>query len=98
MYLYYWPPKAPREYTIEAYEEAFATVGFVRCLDDSYDARVTRVALFAKGFQPTHAARQVSPYEWTSKLGQGQDISHHLTGVSGSTYGQPALFLFRKKH
>ena len=98
MYLSYWPPAAPREYTLEAYEQALATAGFVKCIGDTYDERVTRVALFAKGAQPTHASRQVSPDQWTSKLGQAEDISHQLDAVSGATYGDPMIHLCRDDH
>jgi hypothetical protein len=95
MHVSYWPPGVPRDYSLDAYEQAYATLGFVKCSDETYEARVTRIALFAKGLQPTHASRQISPDQWTSKLGQDVDISHHLHGVSGDTYGNPVAFLCR---
>jgi hypothetical protein len=97
MHQYYWPPTAPRKYTLEAYEQAFATEGFIKCSNDSYDVRVTRVVVFAIGNWPTHAARQLSINEWTSKLGQSHDITHELQGVTGKEYGNPLLFLCRKE-
>ena len=92
---YYWPEGLPREETIEAFVQAFATVGYVRCSGGELDAGHEKVALYARDGKPTHAARQLSDGKWTSKLGRQIDITHTLHGLDGPAYGQIAAFLKR---
>lgn len=94
----YWPPDAPREMTVEAYSAAYATLGYVECRDGLYQRGYQKIALFAKGGVPTHAARQLDASFWTSKLGQGEDISHRLDDVSGNIYGEVVKFMRRRDH
>jgi len=95
MGLYYWPSSVPREYTLEALRGAFESLGFTTSVTDDFDPSATRVSLFAKGSQPTHASRQLSPSEWTSKIGPNVDISHELHALVGSSYGAPSIMLRR---
>ena len=41
------------------------------------------VAIYQSGGLPTHAARQLSDGNWTSKLGPNIDITHSLSGLEG---------------
>jgi hypothetical protein len=76
----YWPlPK--REVTIPAFIEAYRTIGYEVCADDSLEAGLEKIAIFAIRdpfgmIVPTHAALQLQSGEWTSKLGPFEDISH----------------------
>ena len=60
-----------------------------------------KIVLFArqddfKGLVPTHAARQLENGQWTSKLGQCEDIMHvDVENVSCPCYGKPVLFMRR---
>jgi hypothetical protein len=55
-----------------------------------------KVALFADPAGiPTHAARQLASGQWTSKLGQAEDIEHELRALEGEIYGVVALILKR---
>lgn len=94
---YYWPSGAPREYTIAAYVAAYETLGYSVCDSGDHEHGVEKVAVYAKGSQPTHAARQdPTTGRWHSKLGQGYDIEHNsMDGVAGINYGSPAAFLSR---
>ena len=94
---YYWPAAVRREETLEAFAEAFATLGYERCPDGdlSPDERFAKVVLYAVGSSPTHAARQLPSGEWTSKCGGLEDITHSIEALSGSDYGEPVVVLRR---
>jgi hypothetical protein len=96
---YYWPEGAHRQGTLEAFTEAFGTLGFEKCPDSSLEQGWEKVAIYAKADgAPTHAARQLPDGTWTSKLGQLQDIQHPtLELVSCEDYGTPVLTLRRRR-
>lgn len=89
----YWPPGVPREETIAAFMEAFATLGYQLCYDERLEDGVEKLAIYgiveADGtVTPTHAARQLASGKWTSKLGDFEDISHEtVDDVNGPVYG-----------
>jgi len=91
----YWPPGVPRRYSVAAYEQAFRSIGYADCSDDTWEEGATKVALFAEGGKPTHAARRISEGRWTSKLGRSVDISHELQGITGDSYGDVVTMLRR---
>ena len=46
--------------------------------------------------EPTHAARQLSDGQWTSNLGDWEDISHaSIEALEGAIYGKVVAFLER---
>lgn len=94
----YWPAGVPRAETLEAFIEAFAVLGFTPCDTAEYEEGFEKVAIYidVNGKQ-THAARQLSSGLWTSKLGNLQDIEHHIDGVSGDQYGAVAVIMKRSK-
>jgi hypothetical protein len=83
----FWPPGARREETVAAFVEAFQTLGYVACPDDRLEAGFEKVALYARGGAPKHAARQLPNGKWTSKLGELEDVEHTLDGIAGAWYG-----------
>lgn len=91
----YWPPGVAREYTVDAYAKAYEELGFTACAKPDYEDGVLKLALFARGSEPRHAARQVGPKTWTSKLGRSVDIEHALEDVSGDVYGEVVRVLCR---
>lgn len=91
----YWPPGVAMEETVDAFVAAFATTGYVACSNEDVEPGFEKVALFAKGGLPKHAARQLPNGRWTSKLGPREDIEHDLHAVSGGLYGAVVLFLKR---
>ena len=98
--LYYWPPSAPRTWTLDALVQAYGTLGFKLCFDGGLEQGLEKVAIYAKGQVgnevPTHAALQLRDGTWTSKLGNCEDINHHTSGdVNGPEYGQVFCFLVR---
>lgn len=84
---------------MDAFVQAFATVGYVLCDDGELEPNTEKVVIYADADGlPTHAARQLPFGLWTSKLGQLEDISHHtLDSISGTLYGTPRQFLQRQK-
>ena len=89
---YYWPPIVPRTNSVEAYVQAFGTIGYIPCDDNErfaplHEADHIRIALYALNGVPKHAARQIDVQIWTSKMGSNIDIEHTLTGLEGPFYG-----------
>ena len=97
----YWPPGVPRETTVAAFVKAYQTVGYDPCDTGDLEDGFEKIAIYVSATgKPTHAARQLSDGQWTSKLGRGHDITHALDGISGfraRSYGTVAQFLRRKR-
>jgi hypothetical protein len=93
----YWPPGVPREETVEAFRQLFATLGYEVCNDDRLEEGYEKVAIFAYTGVPKHAARQLPSGRWTSKLGQMEDIEHDLHDLTGMVYGSFALVMKRPR-
>jgi hypothetical protein len=92
----YWPENVPRQETLDAFRDAFATLGYVVCDHPDVEPGFEKIALFADARGcPTHAARQLSSGRWTSKLGQLEDIEHDLRDLEGTEYGVVALLMKR---
>lgn len=93
---YFWPDYAPRECTLNAFIIAFNGIHYVPCESGDFEKGFEKIAIYSDKMKtPTHAARQLDNGSWTSKLGRCNDISHDVIGVSGSTYGQIAVFMKR---
>ena len=92
----YWPFGVPRLETLEAFRDAFATLGYVVCAQADLEPGFEKVALFADADgTPTHAARQLRDGTWTSKLGLSEDIQHSLEALAGAVYGSVVQILKR---
>jgi hypothetical protein len=84
----YWPDGIRCDNSIEAFDDFFSLGGAIITNDASLEAGFAKVALFADGLNPTHAARQLPNGAWTSKLGSSIDISHNVLDLEGPAYGQ----------
>jgi hypothetical protein len=94
--LSHWPPTAAREETIAAFQQAFAALGYELCADANLESGFEKIALYALGGMPTHAARQLPDGRWVSKLGELEDIEHaSLDVLVGALYGEVAAVLRR---
>lgn len=98
----YWPAEVAREETLECFMRAYETLGYERCIDESYVDGIEKIVLYAKDGKPTHAARQLGNGWWTSKLGSSVDISHsspeavcEFDPVIRDCYGEPVIFMQR---
>jgi len=94
---YHWPDGVSREVTLDAFIQAYGTVGYLSCSDGSLEPGIEKVAIYAIGTDVKHAARQLPNGNWTSKLGKEVDIEHTLEGVAGSVYGTAVHFLQRSR-
>jgi hypothetical protein len=95
----YWPKGVPREETLEAFVQAFEACGYELCEDSSLEGAYEKVALYvdASG-SPGHAALQLADGNWTSKLGDLEDITHTtLESLICNEYGRPEWFLKRPR-
>jgi hypothetical protein len=104
---HWWPdpdgmgnwPIANRDETVACFVDAYIAIGYESCPNDdpAHDPEYEKVAIFAQGAEPTHAARQKSNGKWTSKMGtDGIDIEHDWGAVDGPSYGRPVRVLRRK--
>lgn len=93
--IYYWPPSAPFEETIDAFSAAFASLGYEPCGHGEPEDGWIKVAIYASSAGvPTHMARLLSNGMWTSKLGADVDLSHLSPQViEGPAYGSVVRFL-----
>jgi hypothetical protein len=88
----------PREETIAAFIAVFSELGYEPAYHAALESSFEKVALYAIGALPTHAARQLNYGWWTSKLGPSIDIEHELPeSVVGGVYGEVAAILKRKR-
>lgn len=100
----WWPVGVRRAETMEAFVEAYGTLGFKLCFDGSLQPGTEKLALFGTStgpndpYAPTHAALQLESGEWTSKLGDFEDISHSpVNAVAGPIYGKVIYYLSRPR-
>jgi hypothetical protein len=99
----WWPPGVQRIETIGAFVDAYGTLGFKLCFDGSLQSGIEKLAIF--GFVtpnqppvPTHAALQLESGDWTSKLGDFEDISHNpVEALAGPAYGKVICYLSRPR-
>ena len=74
----YWPKEGRRELTIDAFVDLLVNRGWEDATDARHEMGFVKFALYARGGEPTHAARQLVTGGWTSKLGREIDLSHTL--------------------
>ena len=93
---YFWPSTILREESVDAFIGAFESLGYTICENANYEMGYEKVAIYAKqDGRPTHAARQIDPEKWTSKIGQLEDIEHDIQSLSGDIYGEPKVYMKR---
>src|SRR5947209_2861959 len=73
----FWPAGVAREETIDCFLSAFLTQGYVPCDTLEAEPGFEKTALYVDNDgKPLHAARQLPPGDWSSKLGDWEDIEH----------------------
>jgi len=94
--LYYWPPGLPFVNTVDNYVAAYETIGYARCPDAAYEDGFEKIVIYARNGEVQHAAKQLSDHEWTSKLGDLEDIAHDsVDAVAGGLYGSAVAYVKR---
>jgi hypothetical protein len=86
----------PLAESLEAFTQAFRSLGYAPTDDATLEHGVERVAIYAgSDGLVAYAARQLPNGKWASKLGPNVDIEHALDGLDGSEYGRVACVLRR---
>jgi hypothetical protein len=98
-YVAYWPSNVARVETIDAFVEVFKLFGYTICANDMHEKDFEKITIYVNSEgKPTHAARQLDSGNWTSKLGNLEDIEHtSLDDIICSEYGSSAVFMKRPK-
>ncbi len=91
----FWPAHASDDETLETFKEMFAARGYSECETPDHEAGFEKVAIFEKGGEVTHAARQLPDGRWISKIGTNVDIVHELPDLESDLYGKVAVCLHR---
>lgn len=95
---YYWPYGVSIARTPAAFVSAFESIGYTQCNDSVFEEGFDKIAIYVNSLgEVAHAARQLGPQTWTSKLGSSEDITHELDVLEGAAYGKPTAFLKRRK-
>ena len=78
--------------------KAFETKGYKICKDGRLKRGIEKIAIYAIGDNPTHAARQLESGTWISKCGDLEDIKHpELSPLEGKSYGEVKVFMHRRR-
>ena len=95
----HWPDGAIHEATVEAFVEAFETLGYRSCgLNDALEEGFEKLAILTLNGRVKHMARQLRSGLWTSKMGALEDISHHLSALDDDPmYGKVVRILRRSR-
>jgi len=94
----HWPDGIPREPTVDALVQVFQAEGFQLSDNPALEVRFEKVAIYGRGHEYTHAARQLPDGTWTSKIGFLQDIVHATLDVLMSKeYGSVVRILKKPK-
>jgi hypothetical protein len=87
---WWWPeenahwPVEPRAPTLDSFVRAFETLGYEPCDTSEVEPGYEEVAIYvSRAGLATHAARQLATGDWTSKLGDMEDITHRLDALEG---------------
>lgn len=87
----------PDNTSIDSFVQAMQTEGFFICADESLEEGFTKIALYKKNGECSHASRQCKDGTWTSKMGPLHDICHSTPHtIEGSFYGN--IHCFMKRH
>jgi hypothetical protein len=93
----YWPEGITREETVDAFVQAYRSLGYEPCKDARLEHGVEKIAIYAVSGQPTHVARQLANGMWSSKLGPQEDIEHDYNALEGPAYGSIVFLLGRAR-
>jgi hypothetical protein len=96
----HWPQGVKKRLGIAYLIAAYMTVGFEVCSDAeaTYDPDFDTIVVYQQSGDWTHAAKLLSNGMWSSKLGDGEDISHATPdALNCPSYGTPFRFMRRKK-
>ncbi len=95
-----WPLGAPYyNHKVESLVRVVERIGYVLCDSAKYEPNYEKLAIYGKGYEYTHVARQLgTDGTWTSKLGPEDDINHAaLEALDGPEYGSVVKIMKRRR-
>lgn len=94
----FWPFQAVSTNPLQAMVLAFEDKGYEQCDSPDSEAGYIKVAIYVGPGGLRHAALQLESGNWTSKLGNLEDIQHDtLEVLEGEEYGQAQIFLKKRR-
>jgi hypothetical protein len=97
--VHYWPLDVPRSYSLTAFIEAYNAIRYSVCEDGSLDLFYEKIAIYMNEYGGVvHVARQLLSGQWTSKMGNEEDIIHESPESLGVGYGEPRCFMRRSRN
>lgn len=93
---YKWPDDIIFEESLEAFIQFYNKHDYKLSDNGQYKDGFIKIAIFTKDDVPTHAARQISENNWTSKLGDHIDVKHSLESLENGFYGDVAVFMEKR--
>lgn len=98
---FYWPSSAPQEDALGSYLHVFRLLRFEECLSGEPEPGFEKIAIYVdeSGYF-SHVARQLPNGDWSSKLGELNDIQHRLGCLAGEglyEYGSVQCFMRRER-
>ncbi len=96
---HYWPRSVERKATLQAFLDTFMLYSFIPCNDGQLEEGSYKLAIYSTPTgEPKHVARQLISGEWTSKLGDLEDIRHGtLDLLESDLYGLPIQYMKRQR-
>ena len=92
-----WPSNLDRDPTLGPFLALFRLLGYEECDPADVEDGFQRIAIFTDDNGIVrHVARQLESGAWTSKLGDCEDIEHHLRALEGWLYGTVSLIMRRR--
>jgi hypothetical protein len=94
----HWPAGADRGEALAHLVSLFQLQGYAVCESGELEPGFEKVALYADADgEWQHVARQLPDGQWTSKLGELEDITHPTPeAVCSNDYGQVACYMSRR--
>ena len=95
----YWPPGVDRSNNLQSIARIFELHGYRTCESSEHEHGFEKVALYEHPeYGIEHVSRQLEDGQWTSKMGEWEDIQHtSLEALEGSEYGFVGTILKRPR-
>ena len=84
--------------SVAAFEQAFRVLGYEPCPDGALQEEFEKIAIYELHSEVTHIARQLTTGQWTSKIGNLEDIEHASPAeLEDSDYGSVVEYMRRPR-
>lgn len=98
---FYWPSNITNNSNLSSFIELYESIGYKICDDEKLENEFEKIAIFELNGNVTHASRQLTNGDWTSKLGHqpgiSYDVSHTIHSISNGVYGNVSVFMKRQR-